>query len=486
MSGSILKRAALFSATVAVAATLSAQSTYAQVNGTWNVNADGSWGTAGNWSGGVPGSGGTATFGSPPATATRTVTLNVSPSIAGITLNGTNRYIINGSGSNSLTLVAPRTITVSAGTHEINAPIAGTAGLTKNGAGILQLGGSNTLVGNTAVNAGVLRLTSSNNLGPAGSNNQLGMAFGGAVELASAGTIDLGNRNVAFASSIAQAPGGALVLSSGSASSSGQWFFLSGSSVTTATGLTLTHTGDILDSSSGGGLTKLGAGTLSVRRLGGVSVPSGATTVQQPLSKLSVNAGSVLVNDSATGNGRTGRINDLSISAGATLNLNRSSLVWDYAGASPIATLRGHLQTGRITSTVTGGVYGYAESSTLPGFSGDFAGQTGIDATALLVRPTLAGDSTLDGTVNFDDLLRLASSYNNQGNWANGDYNYDGNVNFDDLLLLAANYNSTFAGGAAGAGAWSLAVAAVPEPTSAAMVGAFSILALRRTTSSSR
>lgn len=462
MAGSISARARASLLTAATVVALVSSNTYAQSSGTWNVDADGSWGTAGNWSGAVPGSGGTATFGSPPATATRTVTLNVSPSISGITFNGTNRYVINSTGGNTLTLVAPRTITANAGTHEINAALAGTAGLTKNGAGVLQLGGASTLTGNTAVNAGVLRLTTSNNLGPAGTNNQLGMAFGGAVELSSAGAIDLGSRNVAFASTVAQAPAGTLVLSSGAGSSSGTWFLLTGSGVSTASGLTFTHTGDLIDNSAGAssGLTKLGAGTLSLKRLGGVSIASGASTVQQPLSSLAINTGTVLVNNIATGDARTGRVQALSINPGATLNLNRSSLVWDYSGATPIAALRAHLQSGRIVPSVSGGVYGYLEASAATGFTGTFAGQTGIDMTSLLIRPTLAGDATLDGTVNFDDLLKLAAGYNNAGSWGAGDFNYDGTVNFDDLLLLASNYNNSFVAGSV----WASARAILPEP----------------------
>jgi fibronectin-binding autotransporter adhesin len=451
----------------------------AQVSGTWNIDANGNWNVAGNWTGGIPGSGGTATFGSPPATASRTVTLNVATSLSGLTFNGTNSYVIGG--TSTLTLLAPRTITVNAGTHEINAPLAGTNGMTKAGLGTLQLGGSNSLTGNTAVNAGVLRLTGSGNLGPAGSNNQLGMAFGGAVELSSAGTIDLGSRNIAFASTVAQAPSGALRLASGAGTSSGQWFFLSGSSISTAPGLTLTHTGDLIDNSAGvsSGLTKLGTGTLSVKRLGGVSVPSASTTVQQPLSNLDVQAGTVRVNNTATGDGRTGRLQNLSISSGATLDLNRSSLVWDYSGASPIAALRGHLLTGRVVSAVTGGRYGYAEASTLAGFGGTFAGQTGIDSTALVLRPTAGGDANLDGSVNFDDLLALAAGYNQVGFWQQGDFNYDGTVNFDDLLLLAATYNTSFVPGGLES-TWSLARASIPEPTTALCLGAMSAGVLSR------
>jgi hypothetical protein len=92
------------------------------------------------------------------------------------------------------------------------------------------------------------------------------------------------------------------------------------------------------------------------------------------------------------------------------------------------------------------------------------------------------GDANLDGAVNFNDLLLLASSYNTPSNrtWARGDFNRDGFTNFDDLLLLASNYNSP-AGGAASSGGWALAqAAAVPEPTALLMSAMSITLGTRR------
>jgi hypothetical protein len=87
---------------------------------------------------------------------------------------------------------------------------------------------------------------------------------------------------------------------------------------------------------------------------------------------------------------------------------------------------------------------GFGESSFIfPTAPRVFAGQT-VDATSVLLRYTLSADANLDRTVNFDDLLRLAASYNATGSgWSQGDFNYDGRTNFDDLLTLASNYNTT-------------------------------------------
>jgi hypothetical protein len=111
-------------------------------------------------------------------------------------------------------------------------------------------------------------------------------------------------------------------------------------------------------------------------------------------------------------------------------------------------------------------VMGYANGATWRGYT--------IDATTVIFGFTLRADTNLDQAVNFDDLLKMAAAYNTSGldtltSWASGDGNGDGSVNFDDLLLLAAAYNSSVTGSLGGD--WALAQAAVPEPTSLAVIG---------------
>lgn len=52
----------------------------------------------------------------------------------------------------------------------------------------------------------------------------------------------------------------------------------------------------------------------------------------------------------------------------------------------------------------------------------------------------LRGDVDLDGEVSFQDFLALASSFGQEGGWANGDTNGDGVVGFADFLELANNF----------------------------------------------
>src|SRR6185295_7945004 len=100
------------------------------------------------------------------------------------------------------------------------------------------------------------------------------------------------------------------------------------------------------------------------------------------------------------------------------------------------------------------------------------------DADSILVRQTLAGDATLDGIVDSNDLVHLAQNYNTTVStitdswWYNGDFTYDGIVDFNDLVRLAQNYNTALPSEPVPGASVSFnadlaaAFAAVPEPAS--------------------
>ena len=94
---------------------------------------------------------------------------------------------------------------------------------------------------------------------------------------------------------------------------------------------------------------------------------------------------------------------------------------------------------------------GFAEAADIAA-GGTFAGQT-VDGTAVVVKFTHYGDATLDGRVDFNDLVRLAQNFGTtppatQGAWSRGDFTYDGIINFSDLVTLAQNFNAGVAGSA--------------------------------------
>jgi len=106
------------------------------------------------------------------------------------------------------------------------------------------------------------------------------------------------------------------------------------------------------------------------------------------------------------------------------------------------------------------------------------------DGTTIRATP---GDANLDGVVDFNDLVKLAQSYNTKGkDWFHGDFTYDldGTVDFNDLVQLAQNYNTTAPADVPGAGAsfqadMARAFASVPEPASLSVLGV-ALMTLKR------
>jgi hypothetical protein len=184
------------------------------------------------------------------------------------------------------------------------------------------------------------------------------------------------------------------------------------------------------------------------------------------------------------------------------LDIGAGGFVLDYTGDSPKLTLANQIKFARaagwngngLTSSSSSSAansaqaIGIAEASTLLGpDGGTFLGQP-ADATSLLVRLTLLGDATLDGAVDFNDLVHLAQNYNTQpgpGAWSQGDFNDDGNIDFNDLTALAQNYNTNLTAAPAlpadFQAAWAQAQAQVPEPASTlTLTLTFAALTLRR------
>jgi hypothetical protein len=137
-----------------------------------------------------------------------------------------------------------------------------------------------------------------------------------------------------------------------------------------------------------------------------------------------------------------------SIVVDGTLDLGDNDLVVNYSTVSPVGTwtgnaydgVTGSMQSGRImSSAATSNLYrlGVAEASQVLGGAGGMFGTESVDATAVLVKFTYAGDANLDGKLNIDDYTHI-----DQGiaaaktGWFNGDFNLDGKINIDDYVLI--------------------------------------------------
>ncbi len=89
----------------------------------------------------------------------------------------------------------------------------------------------------------------------------------------------------------------------------------------------------------------------------------------------------------------------------------------------------------------------FYQGSQLPGTS---VGGVSVQSSDFVMSYALFGDSNVDGTVNFDDVLALTTHYQKtSARWIEGDFNYDNVVDFDDLLALAVNYNTSLLPGPA-------------------------------------
>lgn len=186
-----------------------------------------------------------------------------------------------------------------------------------------------------------------------------------------------------------------------------------------------------------------------------------------------------------TGSGTQHIIGGLIIDAASSFDVNTEKLILSGT-TTPSATAVAYLKTG-----YAGGLWNGAGVNTSAATPHLGLGYTvdGLDNTT--IKFTLYGDTNLDGSINFADLLTLAQNYNStSGTWSTGDFNYDNTVNFADLLALAQNYNGSIAGPTAGLSPsfladWNLAqseVSTVPEPASLGLftVGAMGLLGRRR------
>jgi hypothetical protein len=211
-----------------------------------------------------------------------------------------------------------------------------------------------------------------------------------------------------------------------------------------------------------------GSARIDSTATGGALNTTIAAGAQLSTSRLAQNGLTLQGNSRATllPAGGTSIVTNLNLAAGATLDIGDNALVVDYTGTSPIATVRQQILSGRgaaglgatwtgtgITSSAVAQAnqtepesrsVGYAENAVLPlGAYSTFRGQA-VDSTAVLIAYTRAGDASLDGLVNDDDVTVVGAAYAPgaaNAAWALGDFEYNGFVDDDDVTLLGAFYN---------------------------------------------
>ncbi|MFM2197195.1 MAG: hypothetical protein RLZZ505_627 [Verrucomicrobiota bacterium] len=240
--------------------------------GTWNVDADGLWGTNTNWLSNVIADDLTSTANfTNDITADRTVSLNADRTLNKLVFSdsatGTaGSWILNNNGVSTNNLILSGTTGAATGTAPvievgalgsnktatISAIIQGSYGLTKTGAGTLVLSSANTYTGGTNLNEGVVRIGNTNALNSSG-NITFG---GGTLQFGTAAT--LGSRIKNSASAIILDING---LNLGTTN-------LTGVDNSNTGGLNLTNSGSATATPSGGTLRLNAANTFT----GGITV----------------------------------------------------------------------------------------------------------------------------------------------------------------------------------------------------------------------
>jgi hypothetical protein len=161
--------------------------------------------------------------------------------------------------------------------------------------------------------------------------------------------------------------------------------------------------------------------------------------------------------------GHTFLIEQLELGSGATLDVADNTLVLDYEGASTIGAFDGVAYdgvTGMIARAYNFSAWdGPGLSTSMPqaaeglttlavGEAADVIGVSGeqttlwhgvvVDATAVIVRYTYAGDMNLDGLVDAADYGAIDNWVQFPGTWGhgNGDLNFDGVIDAADYGVI--------------------------------------------------
>ena len=284
----------------------------------------------------------------------------------------------------------------------VSAILAGTGILTKSTAGTVTLSGTNTYTGATRINAGVLSIGTISNGGTA---SNLGAAS------TTAANLTLG--------------GGTLQYTGATASTNRNFVLTTGTTstidvTTAATNLTISGA----STATTGGLTKMGAGTLT---LSGANLYTGATTINDGTLSLNNAAPNAIASAVVTVGDGTGAANSatlllsqsnqiadtaaVTVNSDGVLNVNgKTETVGSIAGSGNILLGTGQLVAGDSTSTAYAGflaggatsILTKAGSGTLTinsnvnAVAGDFAGTLNLTAGGLVFNAS----NTFTGTVN--------------------------------------------------------------------------------------
>ncbi len=446
--------------------------------------------------------------------------LTVAAGAGPVTINGSNALQIAGgsitlsAGSSGLTINSPMILSgPQSWTNNATAPLAIngtllTASSQKITAqGNVQLGSNWTnFTGTLTIASGTFQIGSGGAAGSLGAgpiNNNGALAFdrsdtltapnlisGSGSLSAMSGTAILTGTNT-FSGGVSIAPGAAVQIGNGGAVGS-----IGTAGVANNGALVINRTGSL---TIAGPVS--GAGTVTNSNSGTVTF-AGAYSATGPVN---IASGEVVFGMTSAPRQDTGvmvKMQSLTMGSNTVLDMTNHDLIignTSYAAVQNQILAAFGAVTGPAITTSTSNVLGTGTDNTLPIPIDPAAfGLTSWDnvnitePNSIIVKYTLFGDSTLDGTVNGDDFSVIAGNFgktspgisNILASWLMGDVTLDGFVNGDDFSVVAGNFGKGPLGTldtpdapavVSGGGGSSN----VPEPTSLALLG-LGMLALRR------
>lgn len=430
------------------------------LDGTWNVDAGGTWSIPSNWLSSTiaDGSGFTANF-TNDITADLTVSLDGDRTLTNLVFGDANTatagsWVLdnNGVSTNNLILAGtPPTITVNslgAGkTATISAIIEGAAGLAKAGTGTLILSGNNIYTGGTAINAGTLQVDTGGSLGSTSGALSMGTGSSGVLGTVGNLTVNTNTQVGAFSvqsntANISGANIGQLLIDSGktltvSSLAVGVSQGVTNNFVNTALGTgssnagTLTVTGDVTVGLSTGGNGNYATTVADLSGLANFNAGSGAGTFRVGYGILNratmtlastanvINVATISVGET-TSNGNSSQNNILNLGAGTNAlratNINigtqKASGVIQFAGSNGSVVISGIGGTGSANISLgnnnSSGTYqpGNLNNGLL------LAGHTAtVNAgTVIIGNRTFTGAGTITSQMTFDTGTFNASS----------------------------------------------------------------------------
>lgn len=397
------------------------------------------------------GAGGSLIFDTSGANATLTVGgtgTAVSTISATTTLNKTLDVTVNNT--------AP---TSTSGAVTLTGGISGVGGLIKNGAGTLSsTTAAKTYTGATVVNQGILRFSAT---GAANATSSITVNSGGQLRLdSSAGVFSFGAAVITLNGAGTGTSFGALLNAGSGANTLANNIVLASdatiSSTSTGVGAALILNGSI---SGPGGLTKAGAGTVTVNQ---ASTYGGATTISAGTLQLGGTAGSLPTASVITNNG--------------TFTINRSNAVvqgTDFNGAG-ISGTGSFVQAGagtttlNMTNTYSGGTT--ISGGTLIATKDGALGSGNVSLTASGVTLTLQNGATNNYISDIASISIVTGATLNLNFSGNADT--VGNFVINGVAQAAGTYNATTTPGLiTGTGSIFNQAVAIPEPATYMLFG---------------